>query len=239
MKLFVEKLFLDLHALFAKNGYELYMVGGTSRDYLLNKEVTDFDFATNATPTQMEVFLPLANYRFAKFGTVRLKMEGNDVEITTLRVEGEYSDARHPSFIKYVDDIKLDYVRRDISINAIYIDSNFKVHDFCHGVSDLNNKVIRIIGDPTQRLKEDPLRIVRIIRFMTTLNFNLDKNCILPLDNESCLLDKLNVDKIRAEFNKVVKSFRVVFLNNISNYVTKSSAVDLLVAEFKQKMGLN
>ena len=95
------KLFEEIATVFNKHGFKLYMVGGTSRDFLLKSEITDFDFATDATPSEMKVFLPDANYRYSEFGTVSFKKDGKLIEVTTLRQEGRYFDFRHPGDITF------------------------------------------------------------------------------------------------------------------------------------------
>jgi len=195
-------IFIELSDLFAKHGFTLYMIGGTSRDYLLAKEVFDYDFVTDATPEEMHQFLDRADYTFAKFGTIRMNYKKQKVDIVTLRIEGEYVDYRHPKNIKYVRDIALDYVRRDFTINALYIDRDFVVHDFAGGLDDLNNGIIRLIGNPDKRLIEDPLRILRAERFAIKLGFTIEKTTKDAMERHRHLLTKVNPDKIREEENK-------------------------------------
>ena len=208
MTLFImnKEIFLSLAKLFNDHGYRLFMIGGTTRDYLLNKEVLDYDFVSDATPEDMKSFLKDANYHFEKFGTVRVKVDGVHVDITTLRKEGEYIDYRHPSKVTYVKDIKEDYVRRDFTINAIYMDENFNVIDPSGlGLKDLKDKLIRFIGDPEKRIKEDPLRILRAERFEANLGFKIEDNTYLAIKKNRHLLDKINPDKIKEEYRKMNK----------------------------------
>lgn len=197
-----KEIFIKLAKLFNDNGYRLFMIGGTTRDYLLNKEVYDYDFVSDATPEEMSKFLLDANYHFAKFGSVRTKVDGIHVDITTLRVEGEYLDSRHPSKIEYVKEIEKDYVRRDFTINAIYMDENFKIIDPSNGIEDLKKGIIRFIGDPTKRIKEDPLRILRAERFAKKLNFIIEPKSLEAIENNRQLLAKINPDKIKEEERK-------------------------------------
>ena len=197
-----KEIFTKLAKLFNDNGYRLFMIGGTTRDYLLNKEVYDYDFVSDATPEEMSKFLLDANYHFAKFGSVRTKVDGIHVDITTLRVEGEYLDSRHPSKIEYVKEIEKDYVRRDFTINAIYMDENFKIIDPSNGTKDLKKGIIRFIGDPTKRIKEDPLRILRAERFAKKLNFVIEPKSLEAIENNRQLLAKINPDKIKEEERK-------------------------------------
>ena len=197
-----KEIFSKLAKLFNENGYRLYMIGGTTRDYLLNKEVFDYDFVSDATPEDMEKFLTDANYHFAKFGSVRTKVDGVHVDITTLRIEGAYIDYRHPSEIRYVKEIKQDYVRRDFTINAIYMDENYQIIDPSNGCEDLKSGIIRFIGDPVKRIQEDPLRILRAERFAEKLNFVIEPKSLEAIKNYRHLLDKINPDKIREEQRK-------------------------------------
>lgn len=196
-------LFLNLAKLFNNHGFRLYIVGGTSRDYLLAKEVLDYDFVTDATPSEMKLFLNSADFTFEKYGTVKLHINNERIDITTLRKESAYIDSRHPSKIEFSKSLKEDYVRRDFTINAIYIDENFKIIDFCNGVSDLKNKIIRFIGDPTLRIKEDPLRILRAERFKITLGFNYDLETQKAILLLYPLIGKLNPDKVKEELKKL------------------------------------
>lgn len=197
-----KEIFTKLAKLFNDNGYRLFMIGGTTRDYLLNKEVYDYDFVSDATPEEMSKFLLDANYHFAKFGSVRTKVDGIHVDITTLRVEGEYLDSRHPSKIEYVKEIEKDYVRRDFTINAIYMDENFQIIDPSNGTKDLKKGIIRFIGDPTKRIKEDPLRILRAERFAKKLNFVIEPKSLEAIENNRQLLAKINPNKIKEEERK-------------------------------------
>lgn len=197
-----KEIFTKLVSIFIENGYRLYMIGGTTRDYLLGLDVFDFDFVTDATPEEIKTFLPDADFTFAKFGSVRVKVDGVKVDVTTLRVEEDYEDFRHPGKIRFVKTIEEDYVRRDFTINAIYIDEDFKVIDPSHGLEDLNNKLIRFIGDPEKRIKEDPLRILRANRFANKLGFKIEENSQKAMEKLNYLLDKLNPDKIKEEERK-------------------------------------
>ena len=200
-----KEIFTTLAKLFNDNGFRLYMIGGTTRDYLLKKEVFDYDFVSDATPAEMKLFLKNANFTFAKFGSVRVKVDDVHVDITTLREEGEYLDYRHPSKITYVRDISKDYVRRDFTINAIYMDEKFNIIDPSNGVEDLNNKIIRFIGDPEVRIKEDPLRILRAERFANKLGFEIEEKSLEAIKKYRYLLEKLNPDKVREEERKNLK----------------------------------
>ena len=197
-----KEIFTKLADIFNKNGFKLYMIGGTTRDYLLGLDVFDFDFVSDATPDEMSKFLDDADFTFAKFGAVRVKIDGIKADVTTLRVEEDYSDYRHPGKIRFVRTIEEDYKRRDFTINAIYMDENFKVIDPANGQADLKAKLIRFISDPEKRIKEDPLRILRAKRFAEKLGFEIEENSQKAIEKLSYLVDKLNPDKIKEEERK-------------------------------------
>lgn len=189
--------------IFNQHGHRLYMVGGATRDFLLERPILDYDFVTDATPDEMKTFLKDADYTFARFGTVRLKVNHVKVDITTLRVESEYTDYRHPSKVTFTRSIKEDYVRRDFTINAIYMDEEYNIIDYCGGLQDLNNKLIRFIGDPDKRIKEDPLRIIRAERFEKKLGFKIEDETFKAIERNRHLIDELNPLKVEAELNKM------------------------------------
>jgi len=191
-----------LKDVFSKNGFHLYVVGGTVRDFLLGKEITDLDFVTDATPEEEIKFIPEADFTFKKFGAVRYPYKGKHIDITTLRQEGEYNDSRHPSKVTFVKDPKLDYVRRDFTINAMYLDEEYKVIDFSSGQEDLKKKLIRFIGDPVKRIEEDPLRIARAERFAKSLGFEIEEKTLQAIKSKRDLLEKLNPEKLKEEERK-------------------------------------
>ena len=196
------ELFKKIFNLFQKNGHSLYMVGGTVRDFLLGLELTDMDVVTDATPDQMKEFIPDADYTFAKFGSVKLRNENVKFDITTLREESSYIDSRHPNKVVFCRSLEEDVRRRDFTINALYMDEGLKVYDFVDGQADLKNKVIRMIGDPNKRIIEDPLRIVRALRFAIEFDFSIDSSLQNSINNNKDLLKKLNTAKIQEELKK-------------------------------------
>jgi tRNA nucleotidyltransferase/poly(A) polymerase len=168
-----------------EKGFEAYVVGGCVRDFLLNKDPQDWDITTNAKPEEIQKIFPNSFYE-NKFLTVTVKTEskkdlpaqaGNlsEIEITTYRFEAKYSDKRHPDEIKYADKLEDDLSRRDFTINALAMDLDKKVVDLFEGKKDLKNKIIRTVGNPEERFSEDALRMLRAVRFATTLNFTIEE----------------------------------------------------------------
>lgn len=195
-------LFDSYAALFKKHGFSLFMVGGTSRDLLLGLEVRDFDFVSRATPEETLAILGEGDATFAKYGTITLRKHGHPIDFMTFREEGDYSDSRHPSFIRFVKEMEIDAKRRDFTINALYIDADYNVHDFYGGLEDLKNGVIRFIGDPKKRIEEDPLRILRAERFARRFGFKIEENSAKAIEELCPLLDKLNPEKVLQESKK-------------------------------------
>lgn len=197
------KKYLDLYNIFHENGFSLFLVGGTVRDYLLNKELDDMDAVTDATPKEMRAFLPDANYVFERFGSVSIKIEGTKFDITTLREEQSYSDSRHPGEIRFIKDLSIDVKRRDFTVNALYLDHNLKTIDYVDGVNDLNSRILRMVGNPENRLKEDPLRIIRALRFSIDYDLVIDEELDKAIRSNISLLEKINVEKIKQDIKKI------------------------------------
>ena len=201
------KEFQQLASLFRSHGFNLFLVGGTVRDYLLGKELTDMDAVSDATPEEIISFLPNVDDTFAHLGSLKYKNEnGLKFDITTLREESRYLDSRHPSQIKFVKDLSKDYLRRDFTINALYMDTELNVIDYCGGQKDLENRLLRMVGSPDQRLKEDPLRILRAIRFALMFNLTIEKTLFEAMRDRFYLLSNITDAKIRSEINKIDES---------------------------------
>ena len=199
--------FFSLSSLFKSHGYRLYLVGGAVRDYLILNELNDLDVVSDATPNEVKTFYTdEASYVFERFGAVTLKYQGYHFDLTTLREEKTYLDSRHPHEIVFIKDLSKDVIRRDFTINALYMDDELKIYDYVNGLNDINNKIIRMIGDPNIRIKEDPLRILRAIRFSLIFNFEIEENLKNVIKENISLLDNLNPQKILEEMKKMKKN---------------------------------
>lgn len=196
--------YLSLNKLFEENGFSLYLVGGTVRDYLLNLPLDDMDVVTDATPEDIKKFLPDASFTFARFGSVSYKINKKvKFDITTLREEKGYEDGRHPDKIHFVKDLSIDVKRRDFTINALYMNSKLEVIDYVDGEKDLSNHILKMVGNPDLRIKEDPLRIIRALRFSIDYKLSIDKELDLAIRNSISLLEKLNIEKIHQDIRKI------------------------------------
>lgn len=204
----MNEIFEYLKKVFKEHNFHIYMIGSTSRDFLMKREIEDYDFVTDATPDEVLSYLE-CNATYKKFGTLSLKVNGKHCDIVTLRKESEYLDLRHPSKIEFIKDINEDYKRRDFTINAIYIDEDYKVKDVSKdGVSDLHNKILRFIGDPVKRIKEDPLRILRAKRFIVEYGLTPERETLKALKENIDLISTIKEGKIieeKRKFDKISK----------------------------------
>ena len=198
------KAFQSLAELFESQGFSLYLVGGTVRDYLLGYALEDMDAVSDATPSQIIEFLPNVDDTFANLGSLKYKdPNGVKFDITTLRRESGYADSRHPNKVIFVSDLEDDYERRDFTVNAMYMDKNLKIYDFCNGQKDLKDRILRMVGNPDQRLKEDPLRILRAIRFHLMYKLTIEKTLWEAMRDRFYLLENLTDAKIKSEVKKI------------------------------------
>ena len=195
----VEELF---RYLVSNLGEKIYLVGGSSRDLLLGREFLDYDFASPYLIDDVKKVFKDADYTFKKYGIAYVKYQEVKLTLATFRKENSYVDSRHPSYIEFVDSLYLDSFRRDFTINAIYIDKDMNVIDPQNGREDLESRIIRMIGDIPTRIKEDPLRMLRALRFSYTLNFKIEDELDGYIHQNLYLLQHINKDKITMELNK-------------------------------------
>lgn len=188
------------------SGYEIYLVGGAVRDLILGKMVSDWDFTTNATPEQILKVFPDGFYN-NRFGTVGIPPQtlGFDPhEITTFRTEQGYSDNRRPDTILWGKSLKEDVERRDFTINAMALDGEGNLLDYFDGQLDLDRKIIRTVGEPTERFSEDALRLMRAVRIATQLGFNIEKNTFAAIKTHASLINKIAKERVRDELLKII-----------------------------------
>lgn len=187
-------------------GYKAYIVGGFVRNYLLGMESNDIDITTNATPKQLQDIFENVNLPTTNYGAVIINRNGIRYEITTFRKEISYENNRRPIEIKYIDDLGEDLLRRDFTVNTICIDKNGKIIDLLNARSDLDNKIIKTVGDALYKLEEDALRIIRAIRFSAVLGFNLDEELINAINIKKHLLRNISMEKKKEELDKIFSS---------------------------------
>ena len=201
----------DIVAKLQKAGFSAYLVGGCVRDLLLNKIPKDWDVTTSAKPEEiMKVFED--TFYENSFGTVGVKVsketgETEIVEVTPYRKEGTYSDGRHPDEVSFSSDIKDDLLRRDFTMNAIAYDpiKDITIDEY-NGIKDIENKVIKAVGDAVKRFQEDGLRLIRAVRFSAELGFMINIETQEAIISQSEMLKKIAPERIRDEFNKILMS---------------------------------
>jgi len=222
---------------FKKSGYEAYIVGGCVRDVLRNVEPNDWDVATNAKPEEIQKIFPDSFYE-NKFLTVTVKTESKnprlkEIEITTFRCEAKYTDKRHPDEIRFAKTIEEDLSRRDFTVNAmaLQLTTNNKqqttVIDPFEGQEDLKNKTIRAVGKPQERFSEDALRLLRAVRFATTLgeNWKIEIKTLKEIKEKAAWLRVISKERIKDELIKITMSpqayegFLLLHKTNLLQYI--------------------
>lgn len=194
-------------------GYKAYLVGGCVRDYILGRKINDVDITTDATPDQIqEVYKDYRQIDFGKkFGTIKILHDDEEFEITTFRIEDDYKDNRHPSSVKFSKEIDDDLKRRDFTINAMTL-RNKKIYDPFNGRADIDKKLIRAVGDPEERIREDALRMLRAVRFSIQLDFDIEEGLKIAIKNNKDRLDDIARERIHDELNKmlIVDPYRTI-----------------------------
>lgn len=186
------------------NGYEAYIVGGYVRDYILHIPTTDVDICTNALPKDIMRIFDIKKEN-TSYGSIKIATKKFNYDITTYRKEENYKN-RKPETITYVNNLIDDIKRRDFTINALCMNSDGTIIDLLNGIDDINNKVIRVIGDTDKKLTEDPLRILRAIRFSIILDFQLDKSIKDFILNNKSIIRTLSYTRRKEELEKILVS---------------------------------
>lgn len=198
---------ITILSLIEQHNFEAYVVGGCVRDNLRNVQPHDYDICTSATPDEIKKIL--CNYKIydtgLKHGTITVAGKDDTYEITTYRIDGEYSDNRHPDKIQYTFNLIDDLSRRDFTINAMAYNHIRGLQDPFNGKKDLKNKVIKCVGDPNIRFNEDALRILRAIRFSAKLNFLIDANTVKAMIKNKDLLDNIAIERKTSEVLQILE----------------------------------
>ena len=195
-----------------KKGFSAYAVGGCVRDSLTGQQPIDWDLATNAELKDMKKIFPAAKVISEKYSVIRIDhtKEGDDdgiiADVATFRKEGPYSDKRRPDSVEFVQSIEEDLKRRDFTVNAIADNPSGKIVDPFEGRKDIENRLIRTVGEPMERFSEDPLRMIRAVRVAAELDFDIHKKTYEAIVANSGLLSEANIKKIREEFERIITS---------------------------------
>ncbi|MBI2640980.1 CCA tRNA nucleotidyltransferase, partial [Candidatus Roizmanbacteria bacterium] len=221
---------IDFLDTFKKNNFQIFVVGGAVRELLLNNNVDNWDFATDATPDQILKLFPDGFYD-NKFGTVGIPFKKKDkttvFEVTTFRKEGEYKDLRHPEKVEWAKTIEEDLSRRDFTVNAMALrltsfaqgKPTYELVDPHGGQTDLKRKSIVAVGEADKRFNEDALRLIRAVRFASELGFFIEEKTRLSIQKNAELITKISWERIRDELFKILASNHpsegILFLKNL------------------------
>lgn len=207
----------------AENGHRADVVGGPVRDWLRGVAPADYDITTSATPEEIkEAFSDCRTVDTGiKHGTVTLVLNKEPYEITTYRIDGDYIDSRHPETVYFTRNITEDLARRDFTVNAIAYNPEFGITDPFGGREDIEKKIIRAVGDPHRRFSEDALRILRALRFSSTLGFKFESKTAEALREKSCLLLNISAERIYTEWKKLLSGeFAYSVISNFKDVIS-------------------
>ncbi len=187
-------------------GHEAYAVGGCVRDSLLGRIPEDWDITTSAKPEEVKALFAHTVDTGIAHGTVTIMLDHEGFEVTTYRIDGEYEDARHPKQVEFTPLLSLDLQRRDFTINAMAYNDNEGVIDLFGGIKDMQNRVIRCVGDANERFDEDALRIMRAVRFCAQLDFAIAPDTLAAIASHAEELSRISAERIRVELTKLLLS---------------------------------
>lgn len=186
-----------------EHGFKAYIVGGFVRDYVLGNPTNDVDICTDATPMDIKLIFDNITLPRMDYGAVRVDIKKHRFDIMTFRKEISYYNNRKPMEVEYIKDLKEDLMRRDFTMNTLCMDKNGNVIDLLDGKEDIENRVINTVGESISRFTEDPLRILRAIRFYTTLNFDLSEEVRLAIKHTKSELSRLSYQRKKDELDKI------------------------------------
>lgn len=187
-------------------GFEAFIVGGCVRDSIMGRVPGDWDIATNAMPHEIKFLFSKTIDAGIKHGTVTVVIQGSNFEVTTYRIDGDYRDNRHPENVEYTSSIKADLSRRDFTINAIAFHPAKGFIDPFIGMDDIEAGIIRAVGNPDKRFREDALRMLRAIRFSAQLGFDIEKQTLESIRDNKDLIQNISSERIRDELTKILIS---------------------------------
>ena len=186
------------------HGYQAYYVGGCVRDYLMERPIHDIDITTSATPDEVEALFEKTIPVGKEHGTINVVDQGENYEITTFRAEAEYTDHRRPSEVYFVRELYEDVKRRDFTMNALAMDTDYQLHDYFNGRTDIHHKLIRTVGEAQERFDEDALRILRGLRFQAQLGFDIEQATYTAMKANCSSLEYLSVERVVVELRKLL-----------------------------------
>lgn len=212
-----------------EHGFEGFAVGGCVRDSLLKKTPKDWDITTDAFPVDMKKIFKKTFDTGIAHGTVTVLMDGVGYELTTYRIDGNYSDGRHPDSVSFSKSLSEDLCRRDFTINAMAYSNKKGIVDLFDGRKDLQNGVIRAVGDAKKRFDEDALRMLRAVRFAAQLGFKIDDDTFAAIKEKAKLLSKVSKERIFVELNKSLngdfaQNIKMVYTSGLYRYIGKEFA---------------
>lgn len=187
-------------------GYEAYAVGGCVRDSIIRRVPGDWDITTNARPEQVKDIFKRTIDTGIKHGTVTVMMHGVGYEITTYRIDGEYEDSRHPKTVEFTSKLSEDLMRRDFTINAMAYNDTTGIVDLYDGEKDIENKIIRCVGNAKERFTEDALRMLRAVRFSAQLGYTIEENTANAIKELAPTIANISKERIHTELNKTLLS---------------------------------
>ena len=205
----IPEILKEFNSCFEKNGFKAYLVGGAVRDMIMGKEVHDWDVTTDARPEDVQRIFKKVIPTGIQHGTVTVHFMKKEIEVTTFRTEGTYTDGRHPDSVSFTSDLTEDLSRRDFTMNAIAASlKDGKIEDPFEGQKDIRDKIIRTVGNPRERFMEDGLRPVRAIRFSAKLGFSIEKDTYLSIFEEEILkkIASVSLERFRDELEKILAS---------------------------------
>ena len=187
-------------------GYEAYIVGGCVRDSILGRIPQDWDITTSALPEQTKALFSHTFDTGIQHGTITVVLNKTNYEITTYRIDGDYADGRHPDQVSFTSNLEEDLLRRDFTMNAIAYHPAEGFRDPFGGQEDISRSLIRGVGEPAKRFQEDALRMLRCVRFAAQLGFQVDDATYTALQENAALIEKISVERIHEELDKLWKS---------------------------------
>ena len=198
----------EVISIIKKAKYKAYLVGGSSRDFIFSRDFSDVDIATNAPLDFIKKTFTVENEDGASLGSIKIKYKNIVMELTRFRKERYEEKSIFPKIEKFINDEEEDALRRDFTINAIYLDTtNFNVVDPCDGVKDLFAFKVKFIGDPIVRIKQDPTRIIRGIRLAYKMNFTFEENTLNAIKENVSELNRVSKNKLNKEIEKLIEDF--------------------------------